>query len=257
MELKQIADALYQASKESTAIAPIRDLMSDMSIEHAYQIQQININRRIQEGAQLTGKKIGLTSFAVQEQLGVAEPDFGILLDDMEVLQGHTLSADALMQPKAEAELAFVMDRDLEESDLNIVSIMHAVRYVLPAIEVVGSRVKDWNIRIVDTVADNASASHYVLGHTPRLLTEIDIIQCEMTLEQNDEITSQGNGSACMGSPLNALLWLAKKMQEMGSPLRKGEIVLSGALGPMINIKKGDKLKADFGNIGSVELNIS
>jgi len=144
------------------------------------------------------------------------------------------------MQPKVEGELAFVLGASLDQDNLTIVDIINAVDYVLPSIEIVGSRIENWNIRITDTVADNASASHYVLGHSPKMLDDIDIVNCKMNMTINGELKSSGSGKDCMGSPLNAVLWLARKMQSVGQPLQAGELILSGSLGPMAAVEAGD-----------------
>lgn len=257
IDTQSLALNLRQAQASGQVIAPLRTEIGVEDLQLAYDIQRINIQHRLDNGAHVTGKKIGLTSFAVQKQLGVDQPDFGVLLNDMEVLNGYQLSMKDLMQPKAEGEVAFVLGDDITDPNVSVIDLIEAIDYVLPAIEIVGSRVKDWDIRITDTIADNASASHYVLGHTPKLLYQCDVIDCEMNLYKNGDLASTGVGSNCMGSPLNAMLWLAKKMIEMNTPLQAGEIVLSGALGPMVEIKAGDQLKADFGDFGKVYLNIS
>jgi 2-keto-4-pentenoate hydratase len=202
----------------------------------------------------IKGKKIGLTSFVVQEQLGVDQPDYGILFDTMEVKDGK-LAFSELVQPKAEAEIAFVLGEDLE-GDFNITDLIEAIDYATVSIEIVGSRVADWNIRITDTIADNASASHYILGDAKVSIDDVDLVGCQMTMTKNGEIASEGTGEACMDNPLNAALWLAQTMAKQGSPLRKGEVLLSGALGPMVPIEKGDIFEATIEGLGSVKLEI-
>lgn len=254
MDLKIIARSLREAHSNKISIAPLRDTIGNKNIDFAYEIQNINTAVKLDNGARIIGKKIGLTSLAVQEQLGVDQPDFGILFDDMEILNGLSISVTELMQPKAEAEIAFVLAEDLDTSNLTIVDIMDAIDYAVPAIEIVGSRIENWNIKITDTIADNASASHYVIGHTPKTLDEFDVVHSKMEMTKNNEIVSSGDGSKCMGSPLNATLWLAQKMVEMGNPLQAGELILSGACGPMVSISAGDTLKASFSGLGSVSV---
>lgn len=248
------AEKLRNAYKNRTVIPPLRKEIGIEDIDFAYTIQQINTDFKLAQGARITGKKIGLTSLAVQKQLGVDQPDFGILFNDMEALNGLSISVADLMQPKAEAEIAFVLGQDLDGELLSIVDIMDAIDYCLPAIEIVGSRIAKWDIKITDTVADNASASHYVLGHTPKTLDEIDVVNCVMKMHKNGELVSEGTGAACLGSPLNAMLWLANKMVEMGNPLEAGEVIFSGALGPMSNIVAGDSIKASFEGLGDVSI---
>ena len=211
MIAEKIAERLRQASLTGEAIAPVSEEIGVENIALAYEIQHVNTSLRESHGARITGKKIGLTSKVVQQQLGVDQPDFGVLFHDMEVLNGQSVSMQELMQPKVEAEIAFVLKHDLDDQHLTISDIIQAIDYALPAIEIVGSRIKDWKIKITDTVADNASASHYVIGHSPKKLTEFDVVNTHMELSKNDEVVSKGTGASCLGSPLNATLWLAQK----------------------------------------------
>jgi 2-keto-4-pentenoate hydratase len=253
-EIQQVADVLWEAHTTMSTVPPVRTLISAEDIDAAYAAQEINVKRRIANGEKVTGKKIGLTSFAVMEQLGVDQPDYGVLFETMEVRDGKLAYAD-LMQPKAEAEIAFVMGQDLE-GDFNITDLIEAIDHARVSIEIVGSRVADWNIKITDTIADNASASHYVLGEIQIDLDDQDLVGCKMTLTKNGEVASTGSGAACMDNPLNAALWLAQKMAAQGNPLRKGEVLLSGALGPMVPISQGDKIEASIDGLGSVKLEI-
>ena len=245
---------MWEAHNQKSTIPPVRELIGTEDLNAAYAVQEININRRKANGEVVTGKKIGLTSFAVQEQLGVNQPDYGILFNTMEV-KNHQLAFSELVQPKAEAEIAFVMAEDLD-GDINISDLIDAVEYATVSIEIVGSRVADWNIKITDTIADNASASHYILGTSKVSLDDIDLVNCQMSLTKNGTIASQGSGKACMDNPLNAALWLAQKMVEQGNPLKKGDILLSGALGPMVVIEKGDEFVASVEGLGEVRLEI-
>ncbi len=250
------ADMLWKASKLKTAIPPIKTVLTGAEATHAYKVQAININRRVKDGAKRIGKKIGLTSKAVQAQLGVDQPDFGVLLNDMQILDDGLLRMSDLMQPKAEAEFAFVMQSDITESIDAVESIQDYVEAIFPAIEIVGSRIADWKISFIDTVADNASASHFVLGKKSVKPQEIDLIQSGMKLFKNDVVESEGTGSACLGSPYIALQWLANTLIELGDPILKGDIILSGAIGPMVNIQAGDRLQADFDLLGSVSFEV-
>jgi len=253
----QYALDLRNAYKHKTAIEPLRNDIGIEDLAFAYEIQNANTAFRMNNGARLIGKKIGLTSDAVQSQLGVDQPDFGILFDDMEVLNGRSVSISQLMQPKAEAEIAFVLAEDLDDDKLTIMDLIAAIDYAVPAIEVVGSRIRDWDIKITDTIADNASASHFVIGHRPRTIDEFDMVSTIMTMTKNGVVVSEGSGAACLGSPLNATLWLARKMIELGNPLQAGELILSGAVGPMTGVAAGDKLVASFEGFGDVSLSFT
>lgn len=253
--IQKAANALDTASKTGIAISPLREQIGVEDLDTAYAIQEVNAKRRMALGDTVVGKKIGLTSFAVQEQLGVDQPDYGVLFDTMEV-KNHSLSISELMQPKAEAEIAFVMASDLE-GDINISDLIDAIDYATASIEIVGSRVANWDIRITDTIADNASASHYILGDEKKSLDDIDLVNCKMQMTKNGEIASEGSGKACMDNPLNAALWLANTMIRQGNPLRKGDILLSGALGPMVPIVQGDEFVAHIEGLGEVKLKIT
>ena len=257
MKAKDYAAKLRQAQATKTPISPLRDDIGEHNEELAYAIQQVNTNHKLVDGARIVGKKIGLTSIKVQEQFGISTPDFGILFDDMEVLNGLSLPISEVMQPKIEGELAFVLGGSLDNDKLTIVDIINSIDYVLPSLEIVGSSIDNWNIRIADTVADNASASHYVLGHTPKMLDDIDIVNCKMNMTINGELKSSGSGKDCLGSPLNAVLWLARKMQAVGQPLQAGELILSGSLGPMVVVNAGDHVDAEFEGLGSVSISFT
>ncbi len=256
-ELKLLAQKLRDAYLTKTPCRPLREVIGVEDLQKAYAIQEINNQRLLANGARITGRKIGLTSKAVQKQLGVDQPDFGLLFNTMEVLNNDTISVKELMQPKAEGEIAFVLGQDLPERELTSTELLTAISYVLPAIEIVGSRIENWNIKITDTIADNASASHYVLGHQPIQLEAIDLVNCQMIMKKNGVIISRGTGAACLGSPINATLWLVNQMAKLGSPLKAGEVILSGALGPMVPIEAGDSFEATFTGLGKVYVHFS
>lgn len=254
MTAEDYARSLREAASNNEAIDPISLHIGEENTELAYEIQNINTQIRINEGARVVGKKIGLTSFEVQKQLGVDQPDYGVLFHDREVLNGQTVNFSDLIQPKAEVEIAFVLKKTLDKTDMTIVDVMKAIDFALPAIEIAGSRIADWNIKLTDTIADNASASHYVLGSTPVDISKFDIVNCSMQMKLNGELCSSGKGAACLGSPLNAVLWLANKMLEIGNPLRKDEVILSGALGKFVDVKPGDYIEADIEGLGYVNV---
>jgi len=253
-KVQQLAKQLREAISTRTACPPLRDVIGVEDLKTAYAIQELNNNLLIEKGARVVGRKIGLTSKAVQKQLGVDQPDYGALLNTMEILNGDTISVSELMQPKAEAEIAFVLKSDLTEPNLTMAELISAIDYAVASIEIVGSRIENWNIKITDTVADNASASHFVIGHRPVKLENIDLVNCAMVMTKNGEKVSEGKGAACLGSPLNATLWLAKTMAALGTPLRAGELILSGALGPMAAVAAGDVFVAEFEGLGSVSV---
>ena len=254
--IKQAAEQIRLAQETKKTCAPIRHLFTERNIEAAYAIQNMNTQLKLTQGHKIIGKKIGLTSFAVQEQLGVREPDFGMLFDDMLFENNAEIPSELLMQAKAEAEWAFVLKEDLNRRNLGLNDIKDAIDYAVVAIEIVGSRIENWDINIMDTVADNASASHFVIGNNHIALEDIDLEHCNMQLFKNGELASHGSGKACMGNPLVAVKWLAEKMVELQQPLKKGELILSGALGPMVNIAKGDLLKASIDTFEVVEFTV-
>lgn len=249
-----IAEKLRSASQSHQYISPIRDIIGTEDLDLAYQIQTININHRINQGARIIGRKIGLTNKVIQKQLGVNQPDFGAMLNTMEVLNGDEIPWDEMHQPKAEAEIAFILGKDILQPTITTHELISSIDYALPCIEIVGSRIENWNIKITDTIADNASASHYVLGHRPTKLSDFDMIKCKMVTSKNGEIASEGSGAACLGSPLNATIWLAKTMIKNGTPLKAGDVILTGALGPMANGAPGDHFETEIEGLGSVSV---
>jgi 2-keto-4-pentenoate hydratase len=246
------AAALIDAAQRRSPITPLRERYPAMDIDDAYAIQRAVTEAGLGEGRRIVGRKIGLTSLAVQKQLGVDTPDFGVLFADMGYGDGEVVDMSTLLQPKIEAEVAMVLARPLPRADTTLAEVIDAVAYVLPALEIVDSRIADWNIRITDTVADNASSACYVLGGSPKSLIDVDLRQCGMTLRRGDQVVSQGNGQACLGNPLNAVVWLARALAGRGDPLQAGDIVLSGALGPMCAIAAGDTFEARIEGLGAV-----
>jgi 2-keto-4-pentenoate hydratase len=252
-EAEQAAARLRDAYRGGP-IPPFKTWYERATAEIAYEIQEINTRHWISAGRRVVGRKIGLTSQVVQQQLGVDQPDFGMLFADMEITSGAEAPMARLLQPRAEAEVAFVLERDLRDADVTLNEILHATAYVLPAIEIVDSRIRDWKITLIDTVADNASSALYVVGTEPRGATAVDLRLCGMVLTKNDAPLSIGAGAACLGHPLNAVKWLAKTMVEKGRPLLAGDIVLSGALGPMTPVVAGDLVRAEIAGLGSVSV---
>lgn len=250
----EAAKRLRLAEMKNEVCLPVRDIIGAEDQMAAYAVQQLNAKLRKAGGSKIVGHKIGLTAPVVQKQLGVDQPDFGLLWNDKEVLNGGEVSMSDLMQAKAEAEIAFVLSKDIKGKCLSTIDIIGAIDYALVSIEIVGSRIKDWDIKITDTIADNASASHWVIGHKPVKLQDIDLVNCTMKMTCNGDIVSGGTGKACLGSPLNAVLWLAQKMVDMGQPLKAGDLILSGALGPMYSVKSGDHLEVNIEGLGNVSV---
>jgi 2-keto-4-pentenoate hydratase len=253
------AERLRHAADTRTPCAPIRDLLphgedGDPAAQMAfgYAVQRILTEAAVRDGRRVVGSKIGLTAPAVQRQLGVDRPDLGVLYADMARREDETIAIAQLMQPKIEAEVAFVLGADLDRPNLSLEVVRDAVTSAVAALEIVDSRVADWNIRLVDTVADNASCGLYVIGSTPRPLDGLDLPAAAMTMTADGRTVSEGSGSACLGDPCAALLWLARTAQSLGSPLRTGDLVLSGALGPMVAIEPDTTYEATIDGLGTV-----
>jgi 2-keto-4-pentenoate hydratase len=252
--VREAADLLRNAADTGKPCLPIRDLFSFGDIEAAYAVQRLNTERALAAGRRLAGRKIGLTSPAVQRQLGVAQPDFGALFADMTVADGGTVPAHRLLQPKVEAEVALVLADDLPDPDCTAADVVRATGFAAAALEIVDSRITDWDISIVDTVADNASSGLFVLGGTRVPLDRVDLRTVRMTLSRHGTVVSEGSGADCLGSPLAAARWLASTLARRGDPLRAGDVVLTGALGPMVAVAPGDVFHSEISGLGSVRV---
>ncbi len=251
-QVRQAADRLLEAERRHEPGRPVRDLIGSTDIAVAYAVQQAVIDTRIAAGARRIGRKIGLTSAAVQQQVGVDQPDFGVLLDDMAYRDGAEIPAGRLLQPRAEGEIAFVLASDIDDPELPREKLSATVAYACAAIEVVDSRVADWDIAITDTVADNASSGAFVLGQEQVPLTGFVPREVTMRMTVNGQERSSGTGAACLGDPLDALWWLARTSIEFGAPLRAGEVILSGALGPLVPVRAGDVVTSEVSGLGRV-----
>ncbi|WP_244928394.1 fumarylacetoacetate hydrolase family protein [Nocardioides sp. W7] len=244
---------IAQAQATRVPCAPVRDLIGTDDLPAAYAVQQGLVRARLAGGVSVVGRKIGATSEAVQRQLGVDQPDFGYLLSDMDVSDGAAgggpISMRTLVQPRVEAEVAFVLGRDIDPPDgaeITLEVVRDAVEVALPALEIVDSRIADWDIEFTDTVADNASSGLFVVGRDGRGLDDLVPRDVTMSLTINGEERSSGTGAACLGDPLEALRWLAVQAQRFGDPLRAGHLILSGALGPFVPFAPGDRVSASI-----------
>ena len=255
-DLAQAARALRDAYSGSV-VAPLRDWLDPVDVTGAYAVQEINTRFWETQGRKIVGRKAGLTASAVQKQLGVDQPDFGVLFDDMRIADGGLLDPTRCIQPKAEAEIAFVLGADLPSPESTPAEVAAAVATVHAAIEIVDSRISDWKITFADTVADNGSSAFFVLANEAVPLAGTDIYTAGMVMEVNGEIASLGVGAAALGHPLNAAAWLARTLAGRGEPLKAGDILLAGALGPMVALNPGDHVVARVGGIGACSFTYS
>lgn len=254
-QIQACGDELYEAMIKRTPVRPLTERFSDITIDDAYHISLRMLERRIEAGERVIGKKIGLTSKAVQNMLKVGQPDFGYLTDSMAFSQGEEMPiSERLMQPKAEGEIAFILKRDLMGPGVTNADVLAATDCVIPCFEVVDSRVENWEIKIQDTVADNASCGLFVLGDRAVDPRKVDLATCGMVVEKNGSIISTGAGAAALGSPVNCVTWLANTLGQFGIPLKAGEVILSGSLVPLEPVKAGDFMSVSIGGIGSASV---
>lgn len=257
-ELLQAADHLWFAAERRQPCPPVRDVIACAAgagadpVALAYAIQRHNTERALALGRRLAGRKIGLTSVAVQRQLGVDQPDCGALFADVARQDGEEIDCNDVLQPKAEAEIALVLERDLPHAVHTVADVIRATAFALAAIEIVGSRIAGWDIHLTDTIADNASSGLFVLGTRPVSLSVLDLVNCGMSMERAGDPVSVGAGAACLGNPLNAVVWLANTMSRVGVPLKAGDVILTGALGPSVPIEPGHVLTARIEGLGAV-----
>lgn len=255
---KMYGDELYEALINLSVLEPLTDQEPDMSIEDAYLISQHILNRRLSEGEKVVGKKIGVTSQAVMDMLEVDQPDFGFLTDAMQCQNGDTIVInETLIQPRAEGEIAFLLKDDLIGPGVTTDDVIKATEGVFACFEIVDSRIKDWKIKIQDTVADNASCGLFVLGDNMASLDDLDLSNCAMSFEKNGEVVATGTGAVAMNSPLNCVAWLANTLGSFGISLNAGDIILSGSLVPLIPASPGDHMRVDIEGIGSAAINFA
>lgn len=248
--LTEAAELLRNAYR-GTPIAPMREFLEPSDLEGAYVVQAINTRYWLNEGRKLVGRKIGATSKAVQQQFGLDQPDFGALFADMQIEDGGILNPATVIQPRVEAEIAFILNRNLNDPELSLDAVAGSIDQVFPAIEIVDSRISDWKISLADTIADNGSSGLFVIGKHPRSPLGLDLYSCGMVMEINGAVASVGAGAACFDHPFKSVQWLARTLAAKGEPLEAGDIILSGALGPMANLRPGDHVNVQVGGIGS------
>jgi 2-oxopent-4-enoate/cis-2-oxohex-4-enoate hydratase len=250
-KINEFGDALFDAMRTRTTIAPLSEQTPDITIEEAYQVSLRMFERRLADGEVMIGKKIGVTSKVVMDMLNVRQPDFGFLTDTM--VYGNSAEVPAsstLIQPKAEGEIAFVLKQDLKGPGITNADVIAATDFVMPCFEIVDSRIRDWQIKIHDTIADNASCGAIVLGDKAVSPLDVDLATCGIVVSLNGEIISTGAGAAAMGSPVNAVAWLANTLGHYGIELKAREVILSGSLVPLQTVKPGDSMHMEIGGIG-------
>jgi len=253
-KIEHYGDELYNALITRTAVAPLTDREADITIEDAYQIQQRMIQRRLDAGETIIGKKIGVTSKVVMDMLKVNQPDFGMMTSGMVFNEGESIDTSTMIAPRAEAEVAFVLKSDLMGPGVTAADVLRATDFVVPCFEIVDSRIQDWKIKIQDTVADNASCGVLVLGGRRKSPADIDLALAGMVLEKNGEIISTSTGAAVQGSPVNAVAWLANTLGNLGIGLKAGEVILSGSQSPLVPVKAGDSLVCSVGGLGGTSV---
>jgi 2-keto-4-pentenoate hydratase len=251
-ERQAVADALFEAAQSGVAIDPVTDTWEKLDVVDAYDIQLRNVRRRIEAGAIVKGHKVGLAAKAMQQMVGVNEPDYGTLLHDMFYFEHDEIPVDRVMQARVEIEVAFVLGRPLRGPGVTAADVVMATDYLLPSLEVVGSRVRDWKITIGDTIADNASAGCVVLGGSPTRLRDVDPRTIGAVLRKNGEIVDTGCSGAVLGNPVTAVAWLANKVADFGVTLEAGHVVLPGSCTRMSPVAPGDVVRADFDVLGHV-----
>jgi 2-keto-4-pentenoate hydratase len=254
---QSVASRLWEAFTTKVPCPPIRHDIGHDNILAAYRIQSANAERRVAGGAALVGFKVGMTSAAVQQQLGYFEPNFGRLFGDREYLRGDSVPKNTLIQPRGEGEIAFVLGKDLEQKDVRVSDVIRSIEYAVCSIELLDSRIVGWDIGPTDSIADNGSGGAHVLGTCPRKITDCDVALCGMVAKRNGKIASLGVGAASMTNPLLAVRWLAEKLARTDRPLRAGDVVLSGALGPMVILEPGDIFEVEIGGLGRASIHLA
>lgn len=252
--IDRIAEELLEAERSKQPIAPLTERYTELNIMDAYKIQLAITEKKIQKGRSIIGKKVGLTSRAMQKMLGVDEPDYGHLLNDMKCVDGEKIRIHEFLSPKVEAEIGFVLKEDLKGPHVTFLDVLMATDYIVPTIEIIDSRISDWKIKLVDTVADNGSSAKVVVGEKMSEIDGLDLRSLGMVLYLNNEMVATGSGAAALGHPAHAIAWLANKLSEFDITLKAGELILPGALSGAIAVKQGDTVSAHFGSLGTVSV---
>ena len=256
-DTNRYGDELYSALVERRTVPNLRDRAPGLEVTDAYRIQSRMVQRQLDAGETIVGKKVGATSAAVQNMLGLFEPDFGQLLSGMQYGDGDTIPLDSLIQPRAEGEIAFVLKHDLDGPGITAIDVLRATDYVVPCFEIVDSRIDNWDIKVCDTVADNASCGVFVLGAQKTDPLEVDLALVGMTIDvrrpgdTEAELFTTGAGAAVKGSPVNSLVWLANTLAALGTPCRAGEVILTGSLSVMAWLREPQTITCEFGGLGS------
>lgn len=255
---KQYGDELYEALRKREVVAPLTERESDITIDDAYHISRRLYERRIESGEKLIGKKIGVTSKAVQNMLNVHQPDFGYLTDRMHYDNGAEMPiSKELIQARAEGEIAFILKQDLVGPGVTNEQVVAATKEIRPCFEIVDSRIRDWKIKIQDTISDNASSGLFLMGEDSATPADFDFFSCGMVVEKNGKVLSTGAGAAALDSPLNCVAWLANTLGAYGISLKAGEIILSGSLVPLEPVVPGDHMKVTVAGLGTAEVKFS
>ena len=250
----ELAADLAQAERSREPISPLTSAYPDIDVVDAYEIQLINIRQRVAEGARVLGHKVGLSSLAMQQMMGVDEPDYGHLLDEMQVFEDTPVTAGRYLYPRVEVEVGFILAADLPGAGCTEDDVLAATEALVPSIELIDTRITDWKIALCDTIADNASSAGFVLGEARVSPRELDVKSIDAVLTRNGEVVTEGRSDAVLGNPVTAVAWLARKVESFGVRLRKGDIVLPGSCTRAIDARAGDAFVADFAGLGSVRL---
>ncbi|AQA02532.1 2-keto-4-pentenoate hydratase [Mycobacterium sp. MS1601] len=250
----KLAAELAEAERSRVPMDPLTAAHPDIDVVDAYEIQLINIRRRVAEGARVIGHKVGLSSEAMQKMMNVDEPDYGHLLEDMAVFSDVPVKASAYLYPRVEVEVGFILADDLPGAGCTEDDVLAATAAFAPSIELIDTRIKDWKIKLCDTIADNASSAGWVLGPDRVSPKDVDIRAIEAELRCNGEVIAEGRSDAVLGNPVTAVAWLARKVDSFGVRLKAGDVVLPGSCTRAIDAHPGDHFVADFAGLGSVEL---
>lgn len=253
-EVERAAQSLWVAAVDSRPIPRITCTYDGMCIADAYAVQRALVGLRTAAGARVRGHKIGLTAPVIQKQFGMAEPDYGVLLDDMFVLEGADICASALIAPRVEAEVAFVLERPLCGPGVTVADVLRATAFVMPSLEVIDSRIVDWDITVIDSVADNASTGRVILGGRATLVDRIDPRLIGVVLRRNGELVETGASGAVLGNPVSAVAWLVNKLAQFDAEMEEGAVIMPGSCIRAIPVGRGDHVRADFDSIGHVEV---